>query len=122
MYGAAVGQYGSRRGFNVVGRGGVERPSTYGAGRVCAAEACVTILSAYNPSDVCCLHEGWTARCAPSTRQFAPREELTRTCLYERCGREFVTTNPAKKFCSDRCRLGAFQARRAVEGRHATAG
>ena len=27
------------------------------------------------------------------------------------CAREFITTNPAKKYCSDACRMKAFQAR-----------
>ena len=33
------------------------------------------------------------------------------TALFEQCGREFTTTNPAKKYCSDACRMRAFQAR-----------
>ena len=36
---------------------------------------------------------------------------MSRRCAFELCGREFVTTNPAKKYCSDGCRMKAFQAR-----------
>ena len=39
------------------------------------------------------------------------REEISRRCAFEQCGREFTTTNPAKKYCSDACRMKAFQAR-----------
>ena len=88
------------------------RTKTYGAGRVCAVEGCGTRLSAYNPSSVCALHgSGWSEDLRRSTRRARQREEITRTCAYEPCGREFVTTNPAKKYCSDACRMKAFQAR-----------
>jgi hypothetical protein len=88
------------------------RTKTYGAGRICAVEGCGTRLSAYNPSNVCALHSGaWEERLHHSTRQRREREEITRICAYEPCGREFVTYNPAKKYCSDACRMRAFQAR-----------
>ena len=88
------------------------RTKTYGAGRVCAVEGCGTRLSAYNPSSVCALHgSGWSEDLRRSTRRARQREEITRTCAYEPCGREFVTANPAKKYCSDACRMKAFQAR-----------
>ena len=85
---------------------------TYGAGRICAVEGCGTRLSAYNPSTVCALHGGaWQEDCRRAARKVAQREEITRRCAFERCGREFVTTNPAKKYCRDACRMRAFQAR-----------
>ena len=88
------------------------RTKTYGAGRVCAVEGCGTRLSAYNPSSVCALHgSGWSEDLRRSTRRSRQREEITRTCAYEPCGREVVTSNPAKKYCSDACRMKAFQAR-----------
>jgi hypothetical protein len=31
---------------------------TYRAGRICLAEGCTTVLSIYNPSPLCSLHEG----------------------------------------------------------------
>ena len=31
-------------------------------GRVCAAPGCATILSVYNASELCSLHEPWTRR------------------------------------------------------------
>jgi len=88
------------------------RARTYGAGRVCAHEGCTTRLSAYNPSSICALHSGgWNDELKRPTRKQRPREEMTRYCEFEPCAREFVTSNPAKKYCSDACRMKAFQAR-----------
>jgi hypothetical protein len=85
---------------------------TYGAGRICAVEGCGTRLSAYNPSSVCALHGGaWQEECHRAARRAAQREEIARRCAFDQCGREFTTTNPAKKYCSDACRMRAFQAR-----------
>jgi len=73
------------------------------------------MLSAYNPSRVCALHgEGWKDELKHSTRKQRTREEATRYCSYDACGREFVTCNPARKYCSDACRMRAFQARTAA--------
>ena len=95
-----------------------ERPRTWGHGRVCAAADCGTVLSRYNPSGLCSLHsEGWRVSCEKPRRHYREREELQRSCANEGCGREFVTTNPAKKFCSDRCRMQAFQVRKTAEAR-----
>ena len=75
-------------------------------------EGCGTRLSAYNPSAVCALHGGgWKDEYRHSTRKPRQREEIGRICAYEACGREFVTSNPAKKYCSDACSMRAFQAR-----------
>ena len=94
-----------------------ERPRTYGGGRICTAEGCDTVLSSYNPSSVCCLHsQGWTVRRRSIERRVVGRPELVGTCLNPQCGAEFVTTNPAKKYCCDRCRMQAFQ-RRAMAAR-----
>jgi len=88
------------------------KTKTYGAGRVCVVEGCGTRLSAYNPSSVCALHGGaWQDDYHRSTRKASQREEIARRCAFEPCGREFATTNPAKKYCSDACRMKAFQAR-----------
>jgi hypothetical protein len=85
---------------------------TYGSGRICIVEGCGTRLSAYNPSSVCALHGGaWQEDYHHSARKSARREEITRSCAFGPCDREFVTTNPAKKYCSDHCRMKAFQAR-----------
>ena len=88
------------------------KTKTYGFGRVCEVEGCNTRLSAYNPSNVCALHSGsWEDDLRHVGRRFAQREEVTRRCAYENCSREFTTTNPAKKYCCDACRMKAFQAR-----------
>ncbi|NLE22137.1 MAG: hypothetical protein GX624_05080 [Actinobacteria bacterium] len=85
---------------------------TYGAGRICKVDGCGTRLSAYNPSSVCALHGGaWREDLQRTARRAAQREEISRRCAFDRCGREFTTTNPAKKYCSDACRMKAFQAR-----------
>jgi hypothetical protein len=85
---------------------------TYGVGRICMVDGCGTRLSAYNPSNVCALHGGsWQEEYHRTTRKTAQREEITRHCAFDHCRREFVTTNPAKKYCSDACRMKAFQAR-----------
>jgi hypothetical protein len=88
------------------------RTKTYGVGRVCNVEGCKTRLSAYNPSNICALHSnGWQDELKRATRKRREREEITRNCEFEPCSREFVTYNPAKKYCSDACRMRAFQAR-----------
>lgn len=85
---------------------------TYGVGRICIMDGCGTRLSAYNPSSVCALHGGaWQDDFHRSARKSSQREEITRRCAFEPCGREFMTTNPAKKYCRDACRMKAFQAR-----------
>jgi len=88
------------------------RAKTFGAGRICAVDGCGTRLSAYNPSRICALHSGgWKDDLRRATRKKRAREEITRNCAFEPCSREFVTYNPAKKYCSDACRMRAFQAR-----------
>lgn len=88
------------------------KTKTYGVGRICMVDGCGTRLSAYNPSSVCALHGGaWQDDYHRTTRKATQREEITRLCAFGLCGREFTTTNPAKKYCSDACRMKAFQAR-----------
>lgn len=85
------------------------RPKTYGAGRVCELEGCDTLLSRYNPSALCCLHgRGWSEA---RLERCVERKQLVRLCRLESCAREFVTTNPARKYCSDYCRMRANAAR-----------
>jgi hypothetical protein len=85
---------------------------TYGVGRVCIVDGCGTLLSAYNPSSVCALHGGsWQDDFHHGGRKSSRREEFVCRCAFEPCGREFMTTNPAKKYCTDSCRMRAFQAR-----------
>ena len=84
-----------------------ERPTTFPRGRVCAEPECTTVLSVYNPERHCALH---TIRDAPRSR----RRPLA-LVLFERacedCGLVFETGNVRKRFCSDRCRVHAFQCR-----------
>jgi len=88
------------------------KTKTYGVGRICIMDGCGTYLSAYNPSGICALHGGaWQEDYNHSGRRSSRREEATRRCAFEPCAREFMTTNTAKKYCSDACRMRAFQAR-----------
>lgn len=101
------------RGYHARGFGeGSAKARTYGVGRTCAIEGCGTLLSAYNPSHTCALHEGrWHEEVQTRTRRSQGSEEVTRRCAFEGCGREFTTTNRAKRYCRDACRMKAFQAR-----------
>lgn len=91
---------------------GMSKTRTYGVGRTCMVDGCGTRLSAYNPSRTCALHDGlWQEDYHRSSRRTSQREEIARRCSFEPCGREFSTTNPAKRYCSDACRMKAFQAR-----------
>ena len=91
---------------------GAAKTRTYGADRTCIVEGCGTHLSAYNPSRTCALHDGlWTEDPRRGARRSAAREEVTRRCFFERCGREFTSANPARRYCGDACRMKAFQAR-----------
>ena len=88
------------------------KTKTYGRGRICVVDGCGTRLSAYNPSSVCALHDGaWHDEAQRISRPADHRDEITRRCAFEVCGREFTTANPARKYCCDACRMRAFQAR-----------
>jgi hypothetical protein len=79
----------------------------FAPGRVCAAPGCETILSTYNPSSYCALHQ----RQEPATRrQPGQRPQHEQAC--PECGQRFATSNPRRRFCSDHCRMAAFQRRR----------
>jgi hypothetical protein len=87
--------------------GGRAKVSAYEPGRICAAEGCGTILSTYNPWSRCALHH----RLEDVTRkQHTQRPLEERHCL--QCGHPFATTSPTRRFCSDSCRMAAFQHRR----------
>ena len=82
-------------------------------GRRCAKEECATILSIYNPTNYCCLHQGPGA--AKRTRPRSDGAVLERRCLFANCGELFETRNPRRLYCSDRCRMAAFALRRQTE-------
>ena len=85
----------------------------YQSDRRCRHEGCTTVLSIYNPSAYCSLHE---RRQVQHVRHTA-RQVLQRVCANTACATAFVTTNPARVYCSDRCRMSAFQQRRQAEKR-----
>jgi hypothetical protein len=47
----------SRSGRNVTSASGNSKVVSYDAGRVCLQEACSTVLSVYNKSPFCSVHE-----------------------------------------------------------------
>ena len=83
-----------------------DRVRTYRFGRVCSEPGCTTVLSRYNPSSRCALHQhqGTVVR----LRRFES-QEVERHCA--QCGSPFVTSNPRRKYCTARCRSHAFAAR-----------
>jgi len=82
--------------------------SAYATGRTCAVDGCRTILSTYNPSAYCSVHE---PQHVPRRRRQTPSRPMEeRAC--PQCGDLFETANPRRRFCSDRCRVAAFQQRR----------
>ena len=81
--------------------------SVFGGDRVCAAAGCGTILSVYNPSSRCVIHdEREVSLQARASRMDRPSE--ARRCGTPACERWFESPNPKRLFCSDRCRLQAF--------------
>jgi len=84
---------------------------TFGNGRVCSAEGCSTVLSLYNPSDLCAVHERHVTHVEeePSRRLLGPL--LVAQCAFSECDNTFATRNPRRKYCSDSCRMKAFQRR-----------
>ena len=95
--------------------GGSKAVRTYGEDRVCSVDGCTTKLSVYNPSRVCSVHAHLAAK---RPRRAATGVLLTKICAFDGCGRVFQTPNPRRIFCSDRCRMRAFQARSAAGSRH----
>ena len=89
---------------------------TYARGRVCAAADCATVLSVYNDSAFCALHD--RALAGRPRRALHPARE--RAC--DHCGTVFETVNDARRFCSDRCRMAAFARRKRAATRQARAG
>ena len=83
-----------------------DRVRTYSEGRVCAEPGCTTVLSVYNPSPRCALHQH---RAVVVRLRRLESVEVERRCFH--CGAPFVTTNPRRKYCSARCRSHAFAAR-----------
>jgi hypothetical protein len=77
-------------------------------GRVCAEEGCDTVLSVYNRSIYCAVH----ARVPDESLLARTPVRPLRRAACEQCGAEFETANPARRFCSARCRVAAFEARR----------
>lgn len=96
--------------------GGSKAVRTYRQERVCSVEGCTTKLSMYNPSRVCSVHAHLAVK---RPRRAATGVLLTKSCAFEGCGKIFQTPNPRRIFCSDRCRMRAFQARSAA-GSHRT--
>jgi hypothetical protein len=91
--------------------GGSKAVRTYGLDRVCSVEGCTTRLSIYNPSRVCSVHAHLAVK---RPRRAVTGVLLTKSCAFDGCAKVFQTPNPRRIFCSDRCRMRAFQARSAA--------
>jgi hypothetical protein len=89
--------------------GGRVKVHTYEPGRTCAALGCATILSTYNRSSYCALHNA-DEDGKSKHRVQRPLEE--RPC--PQCGQLFATANPKRRYCGDPCRMAAFQGRRKI--------
>ena len=83
------------------------RVRSYQNGRTCGHGACDTILSVYNPSKYCSVHEKLAL--VGRTRRI-PRPAKEVAC--ENCATVFETGNTTRKFCSDRCRMASFARRK----------
>lgn len=88
-------------------------------GRRCLKEGCTTILSIYNTTDHCCLHE--RSASLRRERRRIDGETIERRCQLATCGARFEAQNPRRLYCRDRCRMAAFALRRRNEGhRHSS--
>ena len=92
------------------GPGATHQVKSFGRGRVCVAAGCPTILSAYNPSSWCAVHD----RLSPQARNGRGTRLPTgpRACANPACGTVFESANGRRQYCSDDCRGRAFSARR----------
>ena len=84
------------------GPGTTRQVRSFGVGRVCVAAGCPTILSAYNPSSWCAVHD----RLSPQARKGRGTRPPTdsRTCANPACGTVFESANARHEYCSDDCR------------------
>jgi hypothetical protein len=97
-----------------------ERVASFPHGRVCAAADCDTILSTYNPSAYCAIHDVDPG--SRPTRARRPSFACERhRCANLACGRWFKTSNAKRQYCSSRCRSQAFDERRRQSRQGATA-
>jgi hypothetical protein len=82
-------------------------------GRACGQGGCETILSIYNPTSYCSLHEHPQLAVAHPKRRDG--NVVEKACAFERCGENFETSNAKRIYCNDRCRMAAFELRRRQE-------
>ena len=91
------------------GPGTTRQVKSFGRGRVCVAGGCATILSAYNPSSWCAVHDRLSPRARTGRGTRPPAN--SRACANPACGKAFETANERRQYCSDTCRAMAFYAR-----------
>ena len=90
----------------------IHQVRSFGGGRVCVAGDCGTILSSYNPSSWCAIHD----RLSPARKwRGTGRPTVSRSCANPACGTVFESANTKRQYCSDTCRGLAFYARRRHE-------
>jgi hypothetical protein len=91
------------------GPGTTHQVRSFGGGRVCVAGGCGTVLSSYNPSSWCAIHDRLSL---PLKRRGTRRPTHFRACANPACGTLFESVNALRQYCSDDCRGQAFYARR----------
>jgi hypothetical protein len=91
-----------------------DRVRNYRMGRVCSEPGCGTVLSIYNPSSRCAVHQ---RRADVIALRRLESEAVERSCA--QCGALFLATNPRRKYCSSRCRSHAFAEREKLARRAA---
>jgi hypothetical protein len=92
------------------GPGTTRQVKSFGRGRVCVAAGCPTILSAYNASSWCAVHDRLSPRARSGRETRRPTD--SRACANPACGTVFESANARRQYCSDDCRGLAFYARR----------
>jgi hypothetical protein len=92
------------------GPGTTHQVRSFEGGRVCVAGGCSTILSSYNPSSWCTVHDRLSPRARKGHGTRRPTD--SRTCANPACGTVFESANAKRQYCSDTCRAMAFYARR----------
>ena len=83
------------------------RARSYQSGRTCGHGDCATILSVYNPSRYCSVHEKPAFAGRKRRMPLPPREVAC-----EHCATVFETANRHRKYCGDHCRMAAFARRK----------
>jgi hypothetical protein len=81
----------------------------HGRGRGCEEKGCDTVLSVYNATSFCSVHERGAQ--APGRKPHDAHDRVTMTCALTTCGRSFESVNLTRVYCSAHCRMLGFSLR-----------